>query len=110
MHIEKAFELGTQFPHDIMTGDFTSRASSDTTHTIIMQRVKGFQRYLANKLKMELYNPILQQRHDAAILHRPSGRVAFTTDSYVIDPMFFPGGNIGTLAVNGTVNDLAMVS
>ena len=60
-HIEKTFELGTQFPHDIMTGDFTSRASSDTTHTIVMQRVKGFQRYLANKLKMELYNPILIQ-------------------------------------------------
>ena len=60
-HIEKTFELGTQFPHDIMTGDFTSRASSDTTHTIVMQRVKGFQRYLANKLKNELYNPILEQ-------------------------------------------------
>ncbi len=53
-------------------------------------------------------NPILMQKHDAAILKRPSGRLAFTTDSYVISPMFFPGGNIGTLAVNGTVNDLAM--
>jgi hypothetical protein len=60
-HIEKTFEIGTQFPHDIMTGDFTSRASSDTTHTILMQRVKGLQRYLANKLKLDLYNPILEQ-------------------------------------------------
>lgn len=53
-------------------------------------------------------NPILQQKHDAAILDRPNTRIAFTTDSYVISPLFFPGGNIGTLAVNGTVNDLAM--
>ncbi|MCK7479609.1 MAG: AIR synthase related protein [Candidatus Moduliflexus flocculans] len=36
-------------------------------------------------------------------------RLAFTTDSYVVDPIFFPGGNIGHLAINGTVNDLAMV-
>ncbi|MBF0489335.1 MAG: hydrogenase expression/formation protein HypE [Candidatus Omnitrophica bacterium] len=53
-------------------------------------------------------NPVLLQRHDAAILNRPSARIAFTTDSYVISPLFFPGGNIGDLAVNGTVNDLAM--
>ncbi|HDR46478.1 MAG TPA: hydrogenase expression/formation protein HypE, partial [Geoalkalibacter subterraneus] len=44
----------------------------------------------------------------AAVLASPGGRVAFTTDSYVVDPIFFPGGNIGDLAVNGTVNDLAM--
>jgi hypothetical protein len=60
-HIEKAFELGTQFPHDIMTGDFTSRASSDTTETIVQKRVRGFQRYLCNKLKMELFDPLLNQ-------------------------------------------------
>lgn len=53
-------------------------------------------------------NQILLQKHDAAILERPNARIAFTTDSYVISPLFFPGGNIGTLAVNGTVNDLAM--
>jgi len=45
-HMEKTFELGTQFPHDIMTGDFTSRASSETTETIMQKRVRGFQRYL----------------------------------------------------------------
>ena len=49
---------------------------------------------------------------DSAVLENPSAggkRLAFTTDSYVVSPIFFPGGNIGALAVNGTVNDLAMV-
>ena len=50
-------------------------------------------------------NPILGQLMDAALL---PGGLAFTTDSYVVDPLFFPGGNIGTLAVNGTVNDLVV--
>ena len=49
----------------------------------------------------------LQQRHDGVIL-QTRGNVAFTTDSFVVSPIFFPGGNIGDLAVNGTVNDLAM--
>jgi hydrogenase expression/formation protein HypE len=53
-------------------------------------------------------NSTLLQRHDSAMLDRPSSRIAFTTDSYVIQPLFFPGGDIGALAVNGTVNDLAM--
>jgi len=60
-HMEKTFELGTQFPHDIMTGDFTSRASSETTETIVMKRVRGFQRYLSNKLKKDLFEVILEQ-------------------------------------------------
>jgi hydrogenase expression/formation protein HypE len=46
---------------------------------------------------------------DSAVVPVESGRLAFTTDSYVVDPVFFPGGDIGSLAVNGTVNDLAMV-
>lgn len=54
-----------------------------------------------------LSNPLLDTHHDGAMLNL-TGRVAFTTDSYVISPIFFPGGNIGELAVNGTVNDLAM--
>jgi hydrogenase expression/formation protein HypE len=53
-------------------------------------------------------NPLLETRHDGAVLSLPPGRVAFTTDSYVVRPLFFPGGDIGSLAVNGTVNDLAM--
>lgn len=53
-------------------------------------------------------NPILDTRHDAAVLEAPSGALAFTTDSYVVRPLWFPGGDIGSLAVHGTVNDLAM--
>lgn len=45
---------------------------------------------------------------DSAVLSMPAGRLAFSTDSFVVKPMFFPGGSIGDLAVNGTVNDLAM--
>src|SRR5262249_25310279 len=53
-------------------------------------------------------NPLLGERHDGATLRIGGAKLAFTTDSYVVRPLFFPGGNIGTLAVNGTVNDLAM--
>ncbi len=54
-----------------------------------------------------LNNPILNVRHDGAFLDI-QGKLAFSTDSYVIHPIFFKGGNIGELAVNGTVNDLSM--
>ena len=54
-----------------------------------------------------LKNEHLDKRHDGAVLNF-NGKVAFTTDSFVISPIFFAGGNIGELAVNGTVNDLAM--
>lgn len=54
-----------------------------------------------------LKNDILDKRHDGAFL-KFNGEVAFSTDSFVISPIFFPGGNIGELAVNGTVNDIAM--
>ncbi len=53
-------------------------------------------------------NDLLLERHDGATLNVAGARLAFTTDSYVVKPLFFPGGDIGTLAVNGTVNDLAM--
>jgi len=53
-------------------------------------------------------NPILNSLEDAAAVVLPPGRIAFTTDSYVVTPRFFPGGNIGKLAICGTVNDLAM--
>jgi hydrogenase expression/formation protein HypE len=53
-------------------------------------------------------NPALDQQHDGAALELNGQRLAFTTDSYVVRPLFFPGGDIGTLAINGTVNDLAM--
>ena len=53
-------------------------------------------------------NPLLSRLEDQAVLSVESGRLAFTTDSFVAKPLFFPGGDIGSLAVHGTVNDLAM--
>lgn len=55
-----------------------------------------------------LANEFLEQGHDSAILGQPAGQLAFTSDSFVVSPLFFPGGDIGSLAVNGTVNDLAV--
>jgi hydrogenase expression/formation protein HypE len=53
-------------------------------------------------------NDALAVLHDAAVLEQPAGRLAFTTDCFVVRPLFFPGGDVGKLAVTGTVNDLAM--
>lgn len=67
------------------------------SHTLISQLfMKHFQ------------NPLLLTQGDAALPVLPSGNLAFTTDSFVVDPLFFPGGDIGKLAVAGTVNDLAV--
>ncbi len=56
----------------------------------------------------ELANPLLEPLGDSALVELNGSRLAFTTDSYVVKPVFFPGGDIGELAVNGTVNDLAV--
>jgi hydrogenase expression/formation protein HypE len=61
--------------------------------------------FIAGHIVPTFSNPLLGELSDAS--HLPRG-VAFTTDSYVVDPIFFPGGDIGTLAVNGTVNDLVV--
>jgi hydrogenase expression/formation protein HypE len=53
-------------------------------------------------------NDLLSQGNDQAVFDIPAGRMAMTTDGYVVSPLFFPGGDIGSLAVHGTVNDLAM--
>ncbi len=53
-------------------------------------------------------NPFLEKMDDSAVVDIQSGRLAMTTDCYVVDPIFFPGGDIGMLAVNGTVNDLSV--
>lgn len=68
---------------------------------------------LAQRLLEELFrpafaNPWLDAAHDGALLDVDAARLAFTTDSYVVRPLIFPGGDIGSLAVYGTVNDLAM--
>lgn len=61
--------------------------------------------FIEDQIKKILGNPFLNGLSDSAHLPR---RIAFTTDSYVVDPIFFPGGDIGTLCVNGTVNDLVV--
>ena len=58
--------------------------------------------------KSEFDNPLLNQANDQARFPAPAGNMVMSTDSFVISPLFFPGGNIGNLAVHGTVNDLAM--
>jgi hydrogenase expression/formation protein HypE len=55
-----------------------------------------------------LGNPALQAREDQAVFEVGGASIAFTTDTFVVSPLFFPGGSIGDLAINGTVNDLAM--
>jgi hydrogenase expression/formation protein HypE len=56
----------------------------------------------------EFNNDLLGQMADATVIQNEAGRLAFSTDSFVVSPLFFPGGDIGDLAVNGTVNDIAM--
>lgn len=53
-------------------------------------------------------NPLLNKKDDQAVIEMNGQKLAFSTDSFVVDPLFFPGGNIGELAVNGTVNDVSM--
>ena len=79
--------------------------------TIVMGHGSGGK--LGNELVEHLFlpafrNPALENLGDAAVLDLGAGRVAMSTDSFVVQPLFFPGGSIGALAVNGTVNDLAV--
>ncbi|MEG0371782.1 MAG: AIR synthase related protein, partial [Clostridium sp.] len=53
-------------------------------------------------------NPILLQRNDASVIGNIQGKIAVTTDSFVVDPIFFPGGDIGHLSICGTINDLCV--
>lgn len=79
--------------------------------TILLDHGSGglaSQELISDLFLKHLDNPILNSLEDSAILENPGGRLAFTTDSYVVDPIFFPGGDIGKLAVHGTINDLAM--
>jgi hydrogenase expression/formation protein HypE len=66
---------------------------------------KSMRDFIARTIVPTFKNPVLAELSDAS--HLPEN-IAFTTDSYVVDPIFFPGGDIGTLAVNGTVNDLVV--
>ena len=66
------------------------------------------QRLLQSIVLPQFRNELLAPLHDGAVFALDGSRVAFSTDSYVVSPIFFPGGDIGKLAVHGTVNDLAM--
>jgi hydrogenase expression/formation protein HypE len=68
---------------------------------------KASHRLIEAVFKSTLSNPSLDRLDDSAVLTVGDSHIAFTTDSYVIDPIFFPGGDIGRVAVNGTINDLA---
>ncbi len=62
---------------------------------------------ISNMFRAHFDNELLNSAHDGAVIESNGQKIAFTTDSYVVQPIFFPGGDIGDLAVNGTVNDLA---
>src|SRR5664279_465944 len=79
--------------------------------TILMAHGGGgrlTQRLIENVFLKSFDNPALRELHDGAVFEVGGARLAFSTDSFVISPLFFPGGDIGSLAVHGTVNDLAM--
>ncbi len=69
---------------------------------------RGMAELIDNLFLRHLDNALLRQGHDAALCAVPPGRLAISTDGHVISPLFFPGGDIGSLAVHGTLNDVAM--
>src|SRR5512147_2425840 len=80
--------------------------------TILLDHGSGglaSQQLISDLFLKHLDDPTLRGLEDSAILENRPGRLAFTTDSYVVNPIFFPGGEIGKLAVCGTINDLSMV-
>src|ERR1700730_424091 len=93
------------------TAEMTCQAPLSAKDTVLLGHGSG------GKLSLELIrdvflpalrNPILSRLDDQAIVNVNGCRLAFSTDSFVVKPLFFPGGDIGSLAVHGTVNDLAM--
>lgn len=85
--------LPLQYPHIVMAHGGGGR---------LMQQL------LDSLIKPVFSNPILNQQQDSAVLSINGAKIAFTTDSYVVKPLFFAGGDIGKMAVCGTLNDLAM--
>src|SRR5512136_1337451 len=83
---------------------------SDYPHVLLAHGGGGkLMHQLISKLFLPAFrNPLLEAQHDASVFEIAGQRLAFTTDSYVVRPLFFPGGDLGSLAVHGTVNDLAM--
>ena len=83
---------------------------SDYPHVLLAHGGGGklMQTLIDKMFRPSFANSLLEQNHDSTIINIEGVKIAFTTDSYVVKPIFFPGGDIGTLAINGTVNDLAM--
>lgn len=95
-HVQPITNMAKKFEDDAKKILLAHGSGGKLTHQLIKSFVKKFR------------NLPLAKLDDSAVL-KFKGKLAFTTDSYVVDPIYFPGGDIGTLAVNGTVNDLAMV-
>lgn len=95
---------------DISLGLSCPIPKSDYEHVLLAHGGGGtLSHQLISKLFFSQFdNELLNEQHDSAIFNIDKSRLAFTTDSYVVQPIFFPGGNIGELAVNGTVNDLVV--
>ncbi len=96
-----------------MSSDFRLSCPLPNQHPPTIQLAHGGGGRLMRSLIEQLFlrafsNQWLDDRHDSAVLRIGAERIAFTTDTYVVSPLFFPGGDIGKLAVYGTVNDLAM--
>jgi hydrogenase expression/formation protein HypE len=95
------------------TLDFTAACPVPLSQYSHIQMAHGGGGKLMHRLLQEIFfaafgNEALNHQHDSSVLSLPTKQLAFTTDSYVVRPIFFPGGDIGSLAIHGTVNDLAM--
>jgi hydrogenase expression/formation protein HypE len=95
------------------TLDFTAACPVPLSQYSHIQMAHGGGGKLMHRLLQEIFfaafgNEALNHQHDSSVLSLPTKQLAFTTDSYVVRPIFFPGGDIGALAIHGTVNDLAM--
>ena len=93
--------------------DFTAACPVPLSQHSHIQMAHGGGGKLMHRLLQDVFlaafgNAALNHQHDSSVLSLPTKQLAFTTDSYVVRPIFFPGGDIGSLAVHGTVNDLAM--
>lgn len=97
-------------PLDIISGLACPIPISDYPQILIAHGGGGklSQQIVQKMIVPQFRNDLLEPLHDGAVFTIGGLRFAFSTDSYVINPIFFPGGDIGELAVNGTVNDLAM--
>ena len=102
-------EMGSMKKTDIKIFDGLSCPLPITNYKhILMAHGSGgklTQQIIQKMFLSQFQNKYLEILHDGAIVSLNGARIAFTTDSYVVHPLFFPGGDVGSLAVHGTVND-----